>query len=121
MKKFASTFFPLERDKLSVSQRVGIVNKDQSEEMPVAASLSQSVLDALTDIDMPKRHPAGTAQGSIEADGIWLPVYACDALVLGSGAAGWRAAVELKRHGIDVVVATQNLYGGTSACSGSDK
>jgi hypothetical protein len=36
-------------------------------------------------------------------------------------AAGWRAAVELKRHGIDVVVATQNLYGGTSACSGSDK
>ncbi|WP_423867268.1 hypothetical protein, partial [Bradyrhizobium sp.] len=27
----------------------------------------------------------------------------------------------MKRHGIDVVVATQNLYGGTSACSGSDK
>jgi succinate dehydrogenase / fumarate reductase flavoprotein subunit len=48
-----------------------------------------------------------------------LPVYACDAQVLGSGAAG-RAAVELKRYGIDVVVAT-NLYGGTSACSGSDK
>src|SRR5437016_1231074 len=89
--------------------------------MSVAASLCQSVLDALTDIDMPKRHPARTAQGSIEADGIWLPVYACDALVLGSGAAGWRAAVELKRHGIDVVVATQNLHGGTSACSGSDE
>jgi succinate dehydrogenase/fumarate reductase flavoprotein subunit len=50
-----------------------------------------------------------------------LPVYACNALVLGSGAAGCRAAVELKRYGIDVVVATQNLYGGTSACSGSDK
>src|SRR6266566_9745626 len=47
--------------------------------MSVAASLSQSVLDALTDIDMPKRHPARTTQGSIEADGIWLPVYACDA------------------------------------------
>jgi hypothetical protein len=83
--------------------------------MSVAASLCQSVLDALTDVDMPKRHPARTAQGSIEADGIGLPVYACDALVLGSGAAGWRAAVELKRLGIDVVVATQNLYGGTSA------
>jgi hypothetical protein len=89
--------------------------------MSVAASLCQSVLDALTDVDMPKRHRTRTAQGSIEADGMWLPVYACDALVLGSGAAGWRAAVELKRHGIDVVVATQNLYGGTSACSGSDK
>ncbi len=49
----------------------------------MAASLCQSVLDALTDIDMPKRHPARTTQGSIEADGIWLPVYACDALVLG--------------------------------------
>jgi NADPH-dependent 2,4-dienoyl-CoA reductase/sulfur reductase-like enzyme len=68
---------------------------------------------------MPKRHPARTAYGSMEADGIRLPVYGCNALVLGSGAAGWRAAVELKRHGIDVVVATQNLYGGTSACSGS--
>ena len=41
--------------------------------------------------------------------------------MLGSGAAGLRAAVELKRRGVDVVVATQNLYGGTSACSGSDK
>ncbi|HXQ07619.1 MAG TPA: FAD-binding protein, partial [Bradyrhizobium sp.] len=87
----------------------------------MADSLCQSVLDALTDVDMPKRHPARTAQGSIEAEGLRLPVYACDALVLGGGAAGWRAAVELKRYGIDVVVATQNLYGGTSACSGSDK
>lgn len=89
--------------------------------MSVAASLCQSVLDALTDVDMPKRHPTRRAQRSLEADRICLPVYACDALVLGSGAAGWRAAVELKRHEIDVVVATQNLYGGTSACSGSDK
>lgn len=87
----------------------------------MAASLRQSALDGLTDVDMPKRHPARAAQGSIEADGLRLPVYACAALVLGSGAAGFRAAVELKRHGIDVVVATQNLYGGTSACSGSDK
>jgi succinate dehydrogenase / fumarate reductase flavoprotein subunit len=89
--------------------------------MSVAASPCQSVLDALTDVGLPKRHPARAAQGSIEADGLRLPVYACDALVLGSGAAGWRAAIELKRHGIDVAVATQNLYGGTSACSGSDK
>jgi FAD binding domain len=79
------------------------------------------VLDALTDVDVLKHHPTSMAQGSIEADGMWPPAYACDALVLGSGTAGGRAAVELKRHGIDVVVATQNLYGGTSACSGSYK
>jgi len=87
----------------------------------VAASPCQSILDALTDVVMPKRHPTRAAQGAVEADGLRLPVYACSALVLGSGAAGWRAAVELKRRGIDVMVATQNLYGGTSACSGSDK
>ena len=87
----------------------------------MADSLCQSALDALTDVDVPKRHPARTAQGSIEAEGLRLPVYACDALVLGGGAAGWRVAVELKRYGIDDVVATQNLYSGTSACSGSDK
>jgi len=87
----------------------------------VAVSLSQSVLDALTDVAMPKRHPVRAAQASLPAGGFALPVYACEALVLGSGAAGWRAAVELKRRGIDVLVATQNLYGGTSACSGSDK
>ncbi len=43
--------------------------------MSVAASLCQSVLDALTDVDMPKRHPTRWAQGSLEADGICLPVY----------------------------------------------
>ena len=87
----------------------------------MAASLCQSVLDALTDVAMPKRPPSRGAQGSLDVRRISVPVYACDALVLGSGAAGWRAAVELKRRGIDVVVATQNIYGGTSACSGSDK
>src|ERR1700730_717230 len=55
--------------------------------MSVAASPCQSVLDALTDVEMPKRHPARTARKSIEADGMRLPVYACDALVPGSGAA----------------------------------
>jgi hypothetical protein len=68
----------LERDNLSLSQGakiVNIVNKDPSGEMSVAASLCQSVLDALTDVDMPKRHPTRWAQGSLEADGICLPVY----------------------------------------------
>jgi hypothetical protein len=77
----------LERDKTSLPQHAGIVNKD-AEEMSVADSLCQSALDALTDVDVPKRHPARTAQGSIEAEGLRLPVYACDALVLGSGRQG---------------------------------
>ena len=50
-----------------------------------------------------------------------MPVHRCAALVLGSGAAGLRAAVELKRRDIDVMVATQSAFGGTSACLGSDK
>jgi succinate dehydrogenase/fumarate reductase flavoprotein subunit len=87
----------------------------------LAAPLSQTILDRLTDVDMPKRHPAREVTSWLNAAGLRLPLYACEALVLGSGAAGWRAAVELKRRGVDVVVATQNLYGGTSACSGSDK
>ena len=87
----------------------------------MAQPLDQAVLDALTDVAMPKRHLARTHREWLDAAGIRVPVYASEALVLGSGAAGLRAAVELKRRNVDVVVATQNLYGGTSACSGSDK
>jgi succinate dehydrogenase/fumarate reductase flavoprotein subunit len=87
----------------------------------MAQPLDQAVLDALTDVAMPKRHPARTHRDWLDAAGLRVPLYACEALVLGSGAAGLRAAVELKRRNVDVVVATQNLYGGTSACSGSDK
>jgi succinate dehydrogenase / fumarate reductase, flavoprotein subunit len=50
-----------------------------------------------------------------------LPVHRSEALVLGSGAAGLRAAVEMKRRNVDVVIASQSAFGGTSACSGSDK
>ena len=48
-------------------------------------------------------------------------MHRADALVLGSGAAGLRAAVELMRRDVDVVIASQSAFGGTSACSGSDK
>jgi succinate dehydrogenase/fumarate reductase flavoprotein subunit len=40
---------------------------------------------------------------------------------VGSGAAGLRAAVETARRGDDVVIVSQSAWGGTSACSGSDK
>ena len=49
------------------------------------------------------------------------PVHRVEALVLGSGAAGLRAAVELKRQNVDVAVCSTGLFSGTSACSGSDK
>jgi succinate dehydrogenase/fumarate reductase flavoprotein subunit len=111
----------LERDKLGLAQRRDVVNSNFHEETRVAAPLPQSVLDALTDVEMPKRHPGRAARELLTLAGFRVPLYACEALVLGSGAAGLRAAVELKRRGVDVVVATQNLYGGTSACSGSDK
>jgi hypothetical protein len=80
----------LERDNSILLLHSRSVNKDPLEEISMAASLCQSVLDALTDVEMPKRHPspaAPAAQGSIDADGIRLPIYRCDARVLGSGAA----------------------------------
>ena len=87
----------------------------------VAAHLSQAILDSLTDVDMPRRLPTRSGEDVFRAGGAEMPVRRCEALVLGSGAAGLRAAVELKRRGVDVMVATQNVFGGTSACSGSDK
>jgi succinate dehydrogenase flavoprotein subunit len=87
----------------------------------VAAELSKAVLDALTDVDMPRRLPTRSSEETLNVSGMEVPVHRCEALVLGSGAAGLRAAVELKRRDVDVVVATQNVFGGTSACSGSDK
>ncbi|MDR2789232.1 MAG: FAD-binding protein [Candidatus Accumulibacter sp.] len=81
----------------------------------------QSILDALTDIDLPRRMPARLPRKSLSVDGMEIPVYEADAVVVGSGAAGLRAAVELKRRSVDVVVATQALFWGTSVCSGSDK
>ena len=38
---------------------------------------------------------------------------------MGSGAAGLRTAVEMKRR--DVAIINQSAWGGNSACSGSDK
>jgi succinate dehydrogenase/fumarate reductase flavoprotein subunit len=87
----------------------------------LAVQLAQSILDALTDVAMPKALATRATRETMRTNGLTLPLYRCEALVLGSGAAGLRAAVELKRRHIDVVVATQNIYGGTSACSGSDK
>jgi succinate dehydrogenase/fumarate reductase flavoprotein subunit len=111
----------LERDNLSLSQQKRFVNRKFGEDKRVAGPLDQSILDALTDVAMPKPPPARATRESLRAGGYALPLFRCEALVLGSGAAGLRAAVELKRRHVDVIVATQAIYGGTSACSGSDK
>lgn len=87
--------------------------------MPV--QVPQSILDALTDVEMPRLPPGPAAGGETEACGLQLPVFRADCLIVGSGAAGLRAAVELARRNVRVTVASQSAWGGTSACSGSDK
>ncbi|EFG1227735.1 FAD-binding protein [Escherichia albertii] len=84
-------------------------------------NVSESIIDSLTDVKMPHYAPLAQASGSIDLNGTILPEYRCNTLVLGSGAAGWRAAVELKRQNVDVMIASSKAFWGTSACSGSDK
>lgn len=81
----------------------------------------QEILDALTDVEMPRLPPERGAAESVTLAGLTLPLMRAPALVLGSGAAGLRAAVEMKRRGLAVMVLSQSAWGGTSACSGSDK
>ncbi|MGO7998345.1 FAD-binding protein, partial [Rhizobium ruizarguesonis] len=52
---------------------------------------------------------------------IEAPIYRAGCVVVGSGAEGLRAEVEMKRRGDEVVIVSKSAWGGTSACSGSDK
>lgn len=81
----------------------------------------QGILDELTDVDMPRLPAEATSDERITIHGLSIPVYRYGCVVVGSGAAGLRAAVELKRRGNSVAIVSQNAWGGTSACSGSDK
>lgn len=83
--------------------------------------VSQDILDALTDVDMPRLAPEPEIAAHETVQGHRVPVYTCSTVIVGSGAAGLRAAVEAKRRGVDVAVISQSAWGGTSACSGSDK
>lgn len=83
--------------------------------------IPQHILDTLTDVRLPRGVRKADTTETCNIDGISVPVYRYPAVVLGSGAAGLRAAVELKRQGIDVLVVTRKLFWGTSAFSGSDK
>ncbi len=83
--------------------------------------IPQEILDTLTDVAMPRLGPAPEPSGLLELGDQAIPVVEAGAVVIGSGAAGLRAAVEAKRRGIDIVILSQSAWGGTSACSGSDK
>ena len=87
----------------------------------MAVDVPPHILDALTDVDMPRLRPEKAASQTIDCAGFTVPVYRAGCLVVGSGAAGLRAAVEMKRRGVDVMIISQSAWGGTSACSGSDK
>ena len=87
----------------------------------MAQTIPQDILNALTDVDMPRLLPEPEIAISVMVKDHRVPVNACGTVIVGSGAAGLRAAVEVKRRGTDVVVISQSAWGGTSACSGSDK
>lgn len=50
-----------------------------------------------------------------------MKILSCNTVVVGAGAAGLNAADELKRMGVDVLLAADSLTGGTSRNAGSDK
>ncbi len=81
----------------------------------------QAVLDALTDVDMPRLKPEPPPSGQVRIAGQEIAVHTFGCVVVGSGAAGLRAAVEMRRRGVAVAILSQSAWGGTSACSGSDK
>lgn len=85
------------------------------------SQIDDAILDALTHVSFPKGFTQAEPCSIVTLDNVNYPVWYADALVVGSGAAGLRAAVELKRRQQNVLLATAGLYMGTSACSGSDK
>ena len=87
----------------------------------VSIDVPQQILDALTDVDMPRLKPDRISGQHVNIAGLLVPTYTTACLVVGSGAAGLRAAVEMKRRAVDVTIISQSAWGGTSACSGSDK
>ncbi len=85
------------------------------------SDIPQKILDALTDVKMPRLSPKPQTKEWIVVGGWKISLRRSCVAIVGSGAAGLRAAVELRRREVDVCVVTQSVYGGTSACSGSDK
>lgn len=87
----------------------------------MSLSVPQHILDALTDVAMPHLSGEPAAADHLTVAGHDIPLFRAGSIVIGSGAAGLRAAVEMKRRAVDVTIISQSAWGGTSACSGSDK
>ena len=52
------------------------------------ATLPQEILDRLTRVDMPPVKDITASEETMQVAGQTLPIYRCETLVLGSGAAG---------------------------------
>ena len=50
-----------------------------------------------------------------------MKIYSYDAVVIGTGAAGYNAAIRLKQFGVNVAIITESVNCGTSRNTGSDK
>ncbi|MEO1638956.1 MAG: FAD-binding protein [Pseudomonadota bacterium] len=87
----------------------------------MSLSVPQHILDELTDVTIPRLKGEPEAADKMRIAGYDIPVFRSGSLVIGSGAAGLRATVEMKRRDVDVTIISQSAWGGTSACSGSDK
>ncbi len=87
----------------------------------MTSRVSRQTLDKLTDVPMPRLDAEPGAEAWLSCGADTIPHHRAACVVIGSGAAGLRAAVEMKRRGVDVVITSQSAWGGTSACSGSDK
>ncbi|MDV7143765.1 FAD-binding protein [Tropicimonas sp. TH_r6] len=87
----------------------------------MTSKVSQEILDALTDVVMPRLQSDPGITDMLTCKGYEIPVCRSGCVIVGSGAAGLRSAVELKRRTGDVIIVSQSAWGGTSACSGSDK
>ncbi|MBI4882122.1 MAG: FAD-binding protein [Planctomycetes bacterium] len=72
--------------------------------------------------DRKERAAVGLSKTTARFGGVELPVYSGNTLVIGSGAAGLCAALELHRRGLrDLALVTERWGAGTSANAGSDK
>lgn len=76
------------------------------------SQLDDTILDALTHVTFPKGFVSAEPTSIVTVEDVDYPIWQVDALVVGSGAAGLRAAVELKRRQQNVLIATAGLYMG---------
>ncbi|MCS7119773.1 MAG: FAD-binding protein [Nitrososphaerota archaeon] len=61
-------------------------------------------------------------KGTVEVLGYKIPVYSLNTVIIGSGAAGLNCADHLYANGQrDIAIVTEDIYGGTSRNTGSDK